>query len=351
MHTVKQPSLPLFFEQLTDFRELIPSGPGQPILDQRRFHLLLNSYLEHYQMHFMACGLAQSHDIWQSPLDAETPRQNTHEQPQHYQIVQQYWQVARPVGTFIIAHGYFDHSGLYSRLIDWALKRSYNVLCFDLPGHGLSSGQPAAIDSFNTYTDALIMAMSHLPDKNNHQRHNLPLCALGQSTGCSVIVNALFKEILPQPLARIILLAPLVRSFGWERLRYLYFALRPFIRSVKRHFIASSHHHSFNQFLQHHDPLQATRIPLNWLGAMDTWYQQSKPQQDLLPKAPQRLHIIQGTEDTTIDRHYNVRTLQQHFPNSRTYPIPGAKHNLANESEPYWTMIKTHLDSIISETG
>ncbi|MED5413144.1 MAG: alpha/beta fold hydrolase, partial [Pseudomonadota bacterium] len=58
-------------------------------------------------------------------------------------------------GTVFIIHGYFDHTGLYGHLIKHCLQKGLTVISFDLPGHGLSSGDPASIDSFNQYSDAL----------------------------------------------------------------------------------------------------------------------------------------------------------------------------------------------------
>ena len=61
------------------------------------------------------------------------------------------WQVAGARANLLLVHGYFDHTGLYNKLIAWALESGFNVLIFDLPGHGLSSGEPAVIDDFGDY--------------------------------------------------------------------------------------------------------------------------------------------------------------------------------------------------------
>ena len=50
------------------------------------------------------------------------------------------WQPADAVGTAIVVHGYLDHIGLYRNLISELLQRRMNVVCFDLIGHGLSTG-------------------------------------------------------------------------------------------------------------------------------------------------------------------------------------------------------------------
>ena len=54
-------------------------------------------------------------------------------------------------GNLLLLHGYFDHSGLYGKMIEYGLSRGCNVLIFDLPGHGLSTGEAAVIDDFAAY--------------------------------------------------------------------------------------------------------------------------------------------------------------------------------------------------------
>ena len=85
----------------------------------------------------------------------------------------------------------------------------------------------------------------------------------------------LTQQLVQQDIAfkHVILLAPLVRSYHWRYLRYLYFALKPFVTSIKRQFVRSSHNDTFHHFIKHNDPLQAKRISLQWLGAMEQWYQ------------------------------------------------------------------------------
>ncbi|MEB3734885.1 alpha/beta hydrolase [Halopseudomonas pachastrellae] len=47
------------------------------------------------------------------------------------------------------------HMGLYRHLIQWGAGAAYAVLAFDLPGHGLSSGERASIDCFLRYQKVL----------------------------------------------------------------------------------------------------------------------------------------------------------------------------------------------------
>ena len=71
----------------------------------------------------------------------------------------QVWQQAGAASTLLLVHGYFDHVGLFGHLVRYGLARGNNVVAFDLPGHGLSTGEPALIDEFSLYSRiALLLA-------------------------------------------------------------------------------------------------------------------------------------------------------------------------------------------------
>ncbi|MGS2717337.1 alpha/beta hydrolase [Eionea flava] len=341
---------PLFYQEKTAFLKSLPLYVSSHPAADTSSSLLdssprLVNYLHHYGLDEVTSTRSQYYAIWQSPISTAEGT---------YAIVQQYWQAkttsdaSASAGTVVIAHGYLDHCGLYGRLIEWSLQQGYDVLCFDLPGHGLSSGEAASIKHFDTYTDVLEQVLtshatlSHAtaPNDNTHCRQSLttPYIAIGQSTGCAVIANQLLRQ--RQIFEHAIFLAPLVRSFQWQWLRYLHKALSPIIHSIRRQCIASSHDNTFNDFLHNQDPLQTKRIPLTWLGAMDRWQLYCKQQKPTNNNAT--LAIIQGTQDTTVDWQHNIKTLHRIFPHARIHYAEGAKHHLVNESPDYWNRI-AHL--------
>ena len=126
-------------------------------------------------MNYVAEGLASGIEMSQSDI-------------YHYRIVEQRWITAcdNPNDqTLIVVHGYWDHAALYGPMIRWALKQGYHVHVFDLPGHGLSGGPLAEIESFDDYSGVLATIL---------QRENYKYYALsGLSTGGAVIVNALLN--------------------------------------------------------------------------------------------------------------------------------------------------------------
>jgi alpha-beta hydrolase superfamily lysophospholipase len=89
----------------------------------------------------------------------------------------------------VVIHGYYDHAGLYRHLIRHLIDRGLAVLAFDLPGHGLSSGAPATIESFDEYVDAfdacLLALEDHMPP---------PWLLLGQSTGGAIAMEWLLAR-------------------------------------------------------------------------------------------------------------------------------------------------------------
>ena len=242
------------------------------------------------------------------------------------QIAIMSWSPPQPTGTVIIVHGYMDHIGLYGHLIEELLNRKLTVLCFDAQGHGLSDGACCSINHFSEYVGRLkeIIALA--------QRHyESPLHAVGQSMGGAVLMKHLLNEGNEKgsPFASINLLAPLLQPRGWKQSRHLYYFSHRFIKSIKRVFRPSSWDKDFLNFLKYSDPLQPTRIPLDWVGAMDKWVTEFEHS----PFNHYPLHIIQGNHDKTLDWLYNLEQFKRKFPAASVNVIDGANHHLVNESE------------------
>lgn len=228
-------------------------------------------------------------------------------------------------GTVFLIHGYYDHVGLYSHIIEHCLAQGFNVLSYDLPGHGLSSGERAAIDSFRQYDEVFCAALDwvqqHLPS---------PLVVMGQSTGGAVIINYLLSRGIDQastPFAKIYLMAPLVRPVNWRLSKCYYYLARPFVKQLKRDFAQNSHNLDFLSFIKHKDPLQPLFLKTNWVGALKKWIrfiEAAKPV-DLA------IHVIQGTQDGTVDYRHNMLVLEKKFTQFQVTFVEQGRHHLANE--------------------
>lgn len=236
-----------------------------------------------------------------------------------YRIATHLWSSPGARSNLVLLHGYTDHSGLFDRLVEHGLSQNCNVLIFDLPGHGLSTGEPGAIADFGEYAQALadVLRIVTLP--------SLPTWALGQSTGCAVLME--FARCSVWPFDAVVLLAPLLRPASWHRLRLTYQVLHRFVHSVPRTFSRNSSDQDFLDFIQQ-DPLQIRRYPLVWIGALRRWLA-GLPLADL-DVGPAL--VLQGDADGTVDWRYNTRQIDKLFPGSDIRYLEGAGHQLANES-------------------
>lgn len=230
-------------------------------------------------------------------------------------------------GSVFLLHGYYDHTGLFAHIIQFFLQQGYNVLAYDLPGHGLSSGESATIADFDHYRlvleDVLSSCQSLLPT---------PWLSYGQSTGCAIITDLLShraRQTMPMPFERVILSAPLVRPWLWRWGRIQLYLLRPFLRQIRRNFTDNSRDKEFLK-RAHNDPLAPVVLPTQWVSAMDRWVRKIESSTWQIPLSPL---ILQGTEDTTVDGAYNIRVLERLYRDPETLWLQGARHHLPNELE------------------
>jgi alpha-beta hydrolase superfamily lysophospholipase len=224
-----------------------------------------------------------------------------------------------------VVHGYFDHLGLYRHLLA-RLLQNYRVVLWDLPGHGLSSGPRATIDDFNEYGLCLQALQQHLDAQALAPR---PWIGIGQSTGAAILATDALSASPATSWQALVLLAPLVRPWGWAQSNLLHRLASPFIDSIPRKYRANSSDADFVAFLRNGDPLQADRLTLGWVAAMRRWmaYLMTLPANDT-PAL-----ILQGEQDGTVDWPWNLDILTAKFPQARVLRHPEARHHLVNETE------------------
>ena len=228
-------------------------------------------------------------------------------------------------GTFFLLHGYYDHVGLYARIIRFLLEQNFNILAYDLPGHGLSSGKPATIPDFSAYTlileDILTHCEGHLPK---------PWHAYGQSTGCAILTDCLINREAHQktsPFQQVVLSAPLVRPWMWSLGRLQLQLAKLFITQLPRNYTENSRKKSFLE-LSHNDPLSPNILPTQWVLAMDRWIRHIESSKIKSPVSPL---IIQGTFDRTVDAKHNISVLEKRYTQPSVYYLEDARHHLPNE--------------------
>jgi len=266
-------------------------------------------------------------DVWETYPQVDY-RQGYVEVDEHKVMVHYFCQTpaASVRGTVFILHGYFDHVGLYTQLVERCLAAGFDVLTYDQPGHGLSSGTPAAIGSFLEYQAVLRGVMAEAREKVAG-----PWFAVGQSTGGAILIDYLLSNHHSQDTSefrKVVLLAPLIRPAGWLQVRVLHTVIRPFLRKWRRVFAENSSDTRFLSFLREHDPLQARAVHVDWVSALRRWV----PHIESARPVCFPVTVVQGEKDLTVDWQHNLRIIRNKFSRVNERRLPEGRHHLVNES-------------------
>lgn len=267
-----------------------------------------------------------------------------------YSIAVQQFDSADARGIVTVVHGYFDHVGLYGHLIDLLLRSGFSVLAFDLPGHGLSSGERAGVRTFDEYAAVLDQIITLLPDASATRAR----LAVGQSTGCAILLQHLLVHGAESPFDGCILMAPLVRPQSWLQAKILFRMVGAFREYWPRKWNHNTHNDQFQYFIRHHDPLQPHLINASWVKALSNWVPMIEAHEPLTgaedkgARLPQ-VTILQGDEDATVDWEYNLPVLARLLPGSQQQVLKGVRHHMVNESADYRELIFERLLAALNE--
>ncbi len=270
-------------------------------------------YLEHYGINFEKEAICRKHHAGFFKASG-------------FRIATHIFEAHNPRGTVFFIHGFTDSVGIMQHPIRYLLQHNWTVVAFDLPGHGLSSGEQASIDSFDQYRDVLMVCL-----KRCQASLPKPWHGVGQSTGGAVWLNYLGSLPKQTDIEKIALVAPLIRPKGWGLAQWFFPVYKLFIKGPARNFTNNSHDSNFLEFIEHADPLQTRITPTRWVSAMAEWIKLF----DSFPVQQRSLLVIQGDDDHTVDFNYNLPTIKEKFPTTRVRMIKDARHQLVNESETY----------------
>ncbi len=286
-------------------------------------------YLSYYQLDFKAQDLCDTQSFGALNLGG-------------FQICVQGFFVKNPKASIVFLHGYMDHLGSHNAMLQRCLLSGFNVIGFDLPGHGLSSGERGHIQSFDQYRDVLSDLTTII--KNNVVGERLYL--MGHSTGCSAIIHYLQTANFPC-YEKAVLLAPLVEPTAWWWIKFQLSITGLLKREVKRKYIQNTTNDHFWFFMSQKDPLQVDVIAIDWLKALDRWLKENFSAAS--PKTTPIL-MFQGTKDATVNGTKNTRLLQEKFSNFTCIELEGAKHHLSGEASIFLSKIhKKTTEFIITE--
>ncbi|EMR14436.1 MAG: alpha/beta fold hydrolase [Sweet potato little leaf phytoplasma] len=94
----------------------------------------------------------------------------------------------QPKANVIITHGLGESSCDYLFLIDFLVKNNFNVISYDVRGHGKSLGKRGDIKSFHIFLDDLAQLV-----KNVKQNSSMKIFLIGHSMGGIIVNNYVIK--------------------------------------------------------------------------------------------------------------------------------------------------------------
>lgn len=107
--------------------------------------------------------------------------------------------------TVLLVHGFGEHSGRYSHVIDNLRKAGFEVWCIDFRGHGHSHGTRGDVDQFCRYEEDVLAGIDHAL---SHQNSPGKFFILAHSMGALVSLHAVTKNKLP--ISGMVLSCPLL---------------------------------------------------------------------------------------------------------------------------------------------
>jgi len=252
------------------------------------------------------------------------------------QLFGQAWVPEHAIGTILFIHGYGEHVGNYSKLIENFIGEKFAVIAMDLRGHGLSEGSRGHLEHKDFYAQDLEFFVQQLFPQILPYR---PLYIFGHSLGGMIGLQLLLRKNLPVNPAAAVFTSPLL---GFPELtgknRYLS-ALAPLISKLVPtlpvpHGIASEILSHDEEYLSRRleDPLISRFTTPKWFlstrDAVDGLQQNAK---EFLSLTPTLLLLAGDEKVTNLDeaRHFAFQAYASM--KHKVIEFPGYYHELEKE--------------------
>ncbi len=239
----------------------------------------------------------------------------------------------------LLLHGYCDHAGILSAAIRFFVQKDFHVFTFDLPGHGLSTGERGDISEFSFYEEGIREVVNRYLSSSS-----LPIYLVAHSTGAAAAIDYILNNPDSSQIRKATFISPLVRSYRWHVSTLCLKPIKLFTGNLKRVFRKNSSDSKFLHFVKN-DPLQYNQLPISWVEALIRWNEWIKDgESSTVP-----ILILQGKKDTTVDWKYNINFLLKKFPNTDIKLIKNGKHHLLNEEKQIRNKIFSSIHSYLTD--
>lgn len=222
--------------------------------------------------------------------------------------------------TLVLIHGLGEHSGRYGEIINWFNEKGFEVITFDLPGHGLSEGKRGDIpDFYEIYT--FIEEIS--PDK---------FYLFGHSLGGLIALR--YTQISSKKPEKLILSAPAVGNIMKKKDIFLlklvwFFDSMVFKNGIDPRDLAYNNE-EISKYIN--DPLVHNKITVRTAKQI---YKESISALNMLKSLTDVLILLlYGSEDKIVQKGCEeFESISSDMSNIKVVKIIGAKHEIFRDSD------------------
>jgi len=215
------------------------------------------------------------------------------------------------LGTLLLVHGYMSHAANFAYTAAFFTARGWTVTTLDLPGHGLSTGPRADVDTFAEYGDAVATWMAWV----KAQGWPGPRVLIAHSLGSVACLEALRRPGAVS-VDQIVFCAPLLRPAWYPLLAVGDLAIRWWVKEFPSRF-------GWDGYLDGYE------MPVHWFEALEDWLKTLDAQGPL----PIPLTVYSGDKDQVVDFQWNRDEYQRLVPNLRFVTLPGKDHLFLSNAE------------------
>ncbi len=250
------------------------------------------------------------------------------------EIYYQYAKQSKSAELIVFIHGYSEHSDCYLSVMSWFFQRGYHVACFDVRGHGLSSGRRGFIEHFKAYSRDLHQVLTAIQQQCQPRGINL----LAHSNGGLLTCYYLLTHEKAHNLQRVILSAPYlgshpkllpIKPIQWAITQAVRFHPTLQLPNKSKGIKLTHDQHMIEKIAADKKRLNATSI---------AWFLAAKEAHETVLKCAKHwpeipVLIVMAENDVLAD---NLKT-QQFFdaiphPNKQCITLPNAYHEVLNET-------------------
>lgn len=119
------------------------------------------------------------------------------------ELFYQTWRVKGSRGTLVITHGMSEHSECYAKTAEALAPLGWDIVAWDLRGHGRSSGKRGHVDSFHDFARDLGEILKHFAREGYIASGAKPYALMGHSMGGLITLRHLIDgdPTAPHPAA------------------------------------------------------------------------------------------------------------------------------------------------------